>query len=51
MAHYRQIIVNIAVDDNAPEDELEDVLKDISEAAAEQYEKHECIKEIGARLN
>jgi hypothetical protein len=51
MTHYRQIIVNIAVDDNAPEQELEDVLSDISDVADKEYDKHECIKDIRARLN
>jgi hypothetical protein len=51
MTHYRQIIVNIAVEDDVPEQELEDVLKDISEITSEEYDKHDFIREISARLN
>ena len=50
MTHYRQIIVNIAVEDNAPDMVIEELETDIREYVQDKTGKN-GIKEIEVKAN
>lgn len=50
MTHYRQIIVNVAVEDEAPDTVIEDLKECIKECVSDQIGNN-GIKEIEAKAN
>ena len=51
MTHYRQIIINLAVEDDIPDEQLEEVCDEIEKRVDEEVEKYEFINKVGVRIN
>lgn len=50
MKHYRQIIINLEVEDDTPEQKLEELVDKVKETLEESTDKNE-IKIDGVRVN
>lgn len=51
MTHYRQIIVNLAVEDDTEECILEEIKEQIEQCVNESSDNKDEIKEISVKLN
>lgn len=52
MNHYRQIIINLSVDDDCEEKKIEDLTKQVESFIAEQVKQNiPEVKEISTRMN
>ena len=51
MTHYRQIIVNLAVEDHTDTEILEEFAEELQDFFEKKKEEHENIKEVSVRVN
>lgn len=51
MTHYRQIIINMAVEDETSEQQMEELETGLQEVVLEELKDKEYIKEVTVKLN
>ena len=51
MTHYRQIIINTAVEDETSEQQMEELETGLQEVVLEELKDKEYIKEVTVKLN
>ena len=51
MTHYKQIIVNLAIEDRTDVDMLKEFAEEIKALIEEKQKEHENIKEVSVKVN
>lgn len=51
MTHYKQIIVNLAIEDRTDADMLKEFAEEIKALIEEKQKEHENIKEVSVKVN